>query len=670
MKKTYLLILSICLLALITACKVTENTPDATDAPEATATPVPTATPEPETVNIPVENFEEMTNPMTAMNPMDLGRWGIENPALSIVSEETDQGKGMKVALNPNRWCQAFQIDDAARIAIFNDNVKEEYYLRLYIHNPSGIPIGVTINLTNGSKQSFPDSTEAILTSVDGTVIQTTTGNATDDAGPGSSVTVPDHFTGWIAWKLDKIKPWSVQQGIESLNVTYIRIDLRPKGAIEGDYYVIDSFCFTDKPYGALREDPNNPGSKDYEAIRADLAARFTQLKNAAPQFEYCPEYDPAGYPNIKAIWFIGEEQGGKKTKVFAYIGFPSNASKDKPVPGVVLQHGGGGYAYPSWIKEWTDRGYAAIAVCNTGFYPARQGITDFFGAGSWTHTLNDSTYTLAPNNDDMKTSKSSLDRQWMYHAVSQTIIANNILRQSELVDSNKIGLTGISWGGVIASIAIGYDNRFAFAIPVYGSGYLYESLAWMKDNFNYPGTKEIWDASWNLKSVTMPVLWLCWTDDNCFSINSNSKSFDDTAKGILSMKMNMQHGHIEGWVQPEIYRFADSVVKGAQPLTTLKTQPSGKNISFKINAPKDATKVTAKVYYIKEQMTYSRNGRLHYDWCDTIDQTWYSVNCTVKGDTITAKLPNDAHSYYVEITTQVGSTNYVTTSRFVTPNK
>lgn len=266
-----------------------------------------------------------------------------------------------------------------------------------------------------------------------------------------------------------------------------------------------------------------------------------------------------------------------------------------------------------------------------------------------------------------MNSSRSPIDRQWMYHAVSQTIIANNILRKSELVDENKIGLTGISWGGVITSIAIGYDNRFAFAIPVYGSGYLYESLAWMKINFNYPGTKEIWDASLNLKSVKMPVLWLCWTDDNCFSINSNVKSFADTENGVLSMKMNMQHGHIEGWIQPEIYRFADSVAKGKQPLTTCVTQPGSKrDISFNINKPGDADKITAKVYYIKEKMTYSRNGRLNLDWCDTIDQQWFSVNCTVKGNKITAKLPKDVYSYYVEITTTVDNVEYVTTTRFI----
>ena len=28
-----------------------------------------------------------------------------------------------------------------------------------------------------------------------------------------------------------------------------------------------------------------------------------------------------------------------------------------------------------------------------------------------------------------------------------------------------------------------------------------------------------------------MPVLWLAWNDDSCFTVNSNSKSFEDTVE-------------------------------------------------------------------------------------------------------------------------------------------
>ena len=50
-----------------------------------------------------------------------------------------------------------------------------------------------------------------------------------------------------------------------------------------------------------------------------------------------------------------------------------------------------------------------------------------------------------------------------MYNAVSQAILAHNILRADEKVDSSRIGITGISWGGVITSLAIGYDTPLCF---------------------------------------------------------------------------------------------------------------------------------------------------------------------------------------------------------------
>ena len=53
-------------------------------------------------------------------------------------------------------------------------------------------------------------------------------------------------------------------------------------------------------------------------------------------------------------------------------------------------------------------------------------------------------------------------------------------------------------------------------------------------------------------------------------------------------------------------------------------------------------------------------------EWCDTIDQSglmWTAV----EGDVIHVKLPEDAHSYYIELTTHVCGNPYITTSRFLT---
>ena len=63
---------------------------------------------------------------------------------------------------------------------------------------------------------------------------------------------------------------------------------------------------------------------------------------------------------DTKAIFYETLSFKGKPTRAFAYIGIPKS---DKPVPAMVLVHGGGGKAFYEWVKIWNDRGYAAISM-------------------------------------------------------------------------------------------------------------------------------------------------------------------------------------------------------------------------------------------------------------------------------------------------------------------
>ena len=87
------------------------------------------------------------------------------------------------------------------------------------------------------------------------------------------------------------------------------------------------------------------------------------------PIYVRAPQYDRQDY-NVNAYFFQSVDYEGSPTYVFAYVGIPDNASKDNPVPGVVLVHGGGGTAFADWVKMWNDRGYAAIAIDTEGKIP------------------------------------------------------------------------------------------------------------------------------------------------------------------------------------------------------------------------------------------------------------------------------------------------------------
>lgn len=406
---------------------------------------------------------------------------------------------------------------------------------------------------------------------------------------------------------------------------------------------------------------------------------RFDTLLHTVPTVTPLPDFAPHSQPDgenewahIQAITYEGAPYNGKKTKVFAYIGFPQTAAK-QPVPAMVLVHGGNGHAFAEWVKMWNDRGYAAIAMDNTGFFPSEEG-KGFAGYElddkAWWHhglwgDLSEEGYTGAPNNDEMTSCEKPIPEQWMYHAVADTILAHNILLADDRVDNDRIGITGISWGGVITSLAIGYDTRYAFAIPVYGSGYLEQSHGWMKNCFHHELTQQNWSAAHRFDLVKIPVFWVCFTDDTPFSINSNSRSYDDTkdAGAILLMRQNMGHSHCCGWAPPEIFQFADSMVKGTPALTHCLTEPAGQQFSFNITPPEDATAVTARIAYITAPLSYSikeEGASL------TIDQAWQFAPCEVCDNTVKGVLPDEAVSYYVELTATTPRGDLLTTSRFV----
>lgn len=412
------------------------------------------------------------------------------------------------------------------------------------------------------------------------------------------------------------------------------------------------------------------------------MTAAISSFLEVKPHTTPMPFYNPDSrspsgvneWSNIQAITYDGAAIGSQKTKVFAYVGFPVGASADKKVPAIVLVHGGGGHAYAEWIKLWTDRGYAAIAMDTTGYFPSAQG-KGIAGRGSdvpdlWHYGLYgdfaEAGYGDAPNNDEMHAYSQTLEQQWMYHAVTDTILAHTILAGDSRVDSSKIGIAGISWGGVIASLAIGWDTRYAFAIPIYGSGYLDLALSWAGPLFSQSETKGMWSAADRFDRVLMPVLWLGWSNDFCFSINSNSRSYEATkqAGAILSMKLQWEHSHLHGWQPLESYRFADSIVKGGPSLTTCVTEPAGRSFSFHIKTAGDVIGVTARACYIRERLSYS--AKPPDAWPATIDQTWETAPCAVEGDTVRGTLPCEAVGYYVELTTKTPGGEYITSTRFM----
>ena len=662
-----------------------------TDVPTEPVTDVPTGAPteaptEPETEPDPPETDKYVIQPFEEGEPADQLTsldwtglpYGITNPVLTAADTGTDLGRGLTVTLTASAGCQSFSLQSGAVREGFTDAASYKY-LRLWINNQTGGVVSVGIYVDgNGDTAAF-NGDKILACRCDG-IDMTLPKNDASGMGQGknSAVAVPDGFEGWISFPLTELmQNWSYSMLKDITKTDKITIDLRPAGYDTDGSYIIDELALTNSLHGERRKASGKGYMTTEEEKKTAIEEAYAKLQNTAPVVKEIPEFTPTmnGYTHIRAITYDGLDKNGQKTKVFAYIGFPEGASESDPVPAIVLIHGGGGHAFLEWVKMWNDRGYAAIAMDNTGYFPTavnagESEVTQGFAYGL-SGVFKETGYTSIPNNDGMGSSDGKVENMWMYHAVGSVIIANNILRADKRVDSGKIGVTGISWGGVITSIAIGWDNRFAFAIPIYGSGHLTEARAWIKDNFAGAATQALWSAADRFDKVTMPVLWLGWNDDSCFSVNSHTLSYADTIgqnnRTRLSFIHQMMHSHGCGWGPAESMVFADSVVKGTPAMAGFATQPSGRDINVRLDVDADTVVRKVKLYYITSPQTYSRHQK--YGYTDTfMDQEWKTASLTYDkaANTVTGSVPADAAAYYIEVTSAVNKTTVVTSSEFI----
>ena len=374
----------------------------------------------------------------------------------------------------------------------------------------------------------------------------------------------------------------------------------------------------------------------DYRAEELRIRA-LAELTNAPAVRNEKEQIVSIGAGELKTIYFDALMYEGKPTRVYAWIGIPEDASSSHKVPGIVLVHGGGGTAFKEWVEKWNARGYAAISIAVEGQIdervPRKPGDNrrNRWQKHPWPGPARTGIYG---------DSDKPIEEQWMYHAVADAILANSLLRSLPQVDSTKVGLMGISWGGIITSTVIGIDGRFAFAIPTYGCGNLSQAAnQYGRALGNNDLYKKVWDPILRLKKVAIPTLWLSWPGDQHFPLDKQASCYR-TVSGpyMVCLIPGMRHGHQAGWKPPDSYAFADSVVKEGKPWArqiSSRTEGGQFTVIFESSKPLDEaflistadTGITGKRTWIESPAKLERRAD---QWVVTATQPEGTTACFI----------------------------------------
>jgi dienelactone hydrolase len=159
------------------------------------------------------------------------------------------------------------------------------------------------------------------------------------------------------------------------------------------------------------------------------------------------------------------------ESEIFALIATPKAPGKH---PGILVLHGGGGSAEVDKAMAWAQRGYVAVAPDMPGIAdPKKLTIT----TGKWSALkYGEGRWVAEPDASASIT----------FDAVLSAMKSLYLLRAQPEVDTTRIGVVGISWGGYMTTMVCGLAGdqvRAGFAL--YGCGFFDRGSAQRTEAFD-----------------------------------------------------------------------------------------------------------------------------------------------------------------------------------------
>lgn len=326
-----------------------------------------------------------------------------------------------------------------------------------------------------------------------------------------------------------------------------------------------------------------------------------------APCFRDSPFSDSRS-EGLRDILFDGVPVNGKEAPVFAYVGMPDGPAPEGGFPGIVLVHGGGGTAFPAYVKLWVSFGYAVIAP---DWYNSRP--------------------ILSPGSRGDESSipdRAPLEGGWRQdHVVNvgNMVLAHSLLRSLPGVDPEKTGFIGLSWGSWYGAAAAAVDSRFRFVLAIYCGGCSRKIDPGM-------AFYEFTDGRF-LHAAKVPVCWIAGTNDQNIVPEQIQDAWDECPTAFnKSFIIELPHSHI-GFTFPACRRTADAFLRGGPHLPVLKdTKRENGILSARIACPGKGR--------LNPVLCFLPDGPMPEK---TWDRVWYKQSAQIEGDRIFAPIPDHA---------------------------
>lgn len=139
---------------------------------------------------------------------------------------------------------------------------------------------------------------------------------------------------------------------------------------------------------------------------------------------------------------------------VAAYLAIPEG---DGPYPGLLHLHGGAQQAEKSIAVSWAEKGFATLCID----WSVCANVPNAVHATAWPVGM--------PN---MQGRSLPPDQCSVPHVVAGARRGLDLLCERPEVNSERLGMVGISWGGFMTWLVNGTDTRLRCAVPVYGCGF------------------------------------------------------------------------------------------------------------------------------------------------------------------------------------------------------